>query len=259
MAMRLPLLSLLVVLALGGCSSGDDDGGVRVQSPLPPTGTFLSTAVTGRTLVPGTRVTLTFEDGSLSANAGCNHLGGEFAMDGDVLVINGGLITTEIGCDQARHEQDEWLASLLQARPTIAVAGETITISGPDSSLTLQDREVADPDRPLVGTQWDVDTIISGETASTVPAEHPATVRFLEGGRVELANGCSVYAGTYRLSDDVITVSGLKPEVMARCLPPDPVDLSGIVRGEVGYEITGDRLRLHGADDQGLEAAAAED
>src|SRR5690606_5306551 len=49
--------------------------------------TFLSTAATGRDLVPGSTLTLSFEDGNVGANAGCNHMGGTPVWDGEMLTL----------------------------------------------------------------------------------------------------------------------------------------------------------------------------
>src|SRR5688572_14045686 len=46
---------------------------------------FISVDVSGHTLVPGTTIRLTFTDGSLGAQAGCNSIGGTFTIvDGKI-------------------------------------------------------------------------------------------------------------------------------------------------------------------------------
>src|SRR5918992_2557978 len=118
-----------------------------------------------------TRITLNFvADGHrLGAQAGCNQMGGPASFDGDHLVVDD-MATTEMGCDPPRHAQDEWLARFLTSRPEWSRSGSTLTLDNGTARIVLEDRDVADPDRPLRGTRWVVDTIVEGETASSVPA-----------------------------------------------------------------------------------------
>ena len=72
---------------------------------------FLSTQVTKNgqayALVQGTRISLRFWDSRLSAQAGCNILGGDATLSNGVIDVAGGLSTTEMGlrtaADAARH------------------------------------------------------------------------------------------------------------------------------------------------------------
>ena len=130
--------------------------------------TYLSTAVKGATLVPGTQIPLSFKDGSLSASGGCNSMGGTYTITGGRLTTTQ-MMTTEMGCEQPRMQQDQWLAALLSSS-TINLAGDTLTLDDGTIQLTLQDREVADPDRPIEGTNWILDGIRTGEAVSSVPA-----------------------------------------------------------------------------------------
>ncbi|MCJ7710858.1 MAG: META domain-containing protein, partial [Chloroflexi bacterium] len=97
-------VSLVSILALAACS-----GAASTPSPLPePSGdpgadldgrTFLSTDISGRTLVAGSRVRMTFQAGSLSANAGCNAMSGGYEVV-DGRLRTGPMATTEIGCEE---------------------------------------------------------------------------------------------------------------------------------------------------------------
>ena len=88
--------------------------------------TFLSTAIVGKLLVPGARVSLSFNDGSLQANGGCNSMGGAYTIVGDRLVTTQ-LFMTEMACDPPRMQQDEWLARFIGG-VSIALAGDTLTL-----------------------------------------------------------------------------------------------------------------------------------
>ena len=126
------------------------------------------------TLVPQTQLQLGFNDGKVTASAGCNGMGGDVRpADGTPLVVDG-LAMTEMGCDPARHQQDTWLSESADGRPTLALDGDTLVVTGSTSTLNMRDREVVDPDRPLLGTRWTVDTLIQGDSASSVPDRRPA-------------------------------------------------------------------------------------
>ncbi len=144
----------------------------------------------------GTRIRISFRGGQLSANAGCNHLGAQYAVE-DGRLVTGQMSTTEIGCDPARHAQDEWLAGFLGSRPAVGLDGDTLTLDSDGTAITLLDREVAEPDVELVGPLWVLDTIVTGEVASSLPAGVTASLRFAADGRVELDTGCNSGGGAY--------------------------------------------------------------
>lgn len=132
---------LLCLLSIAGLAAGCGDGRPD-QEPAGPAGrTYVSEAVTDmgrpRPLVPGTAVRLTFhDDGRLTAAAGCNTLAGTGRVEGGVLE-SGELSTTEIGCDQARHDQDRWLAAFLASRPALATEGDRMTLTAGDTVVAL--------------------------------------------------------------------------------------------------------------------------
>ncbi len=70
---------------------------------------FVSTQVDGYELVPDSVIRISFEDGSVSINAGCNTMFGAYTVDGDVLSAPT-LAMTEMACDPALMEQDTWIS-----------------------------------------------------------------------------------------------------------------------------------------------------
>jgi heat shock protein HslJ len=173
---------------------------------------WLSTAATedgtDRPLVEGTQIRLSFTDGQLGASAGCNTLGGSYRIEDGRLVFEGGAMT-EMGCDDERHAQDDWLFGFLGSQPSIAQEGDTLTLSANGTVITLQDREVAEPDLPLTGTRWTVDSIISGDAVSSVRGNAVATLVFTNDGRVEVATGCNTGSGTYEATDRTLRIDEL--------------------------------------------------
>src|SRR5215207_9987164 len=126
--------------------------------------TFVSTAVEGFTLVPDTQVTLTFDGDDLTAQGGCNTLGGTWSVEGDVLVVPP-MMSTAMACEpSALMDQDTWLNAVLTSKPSVSVDGDTLTITAQGATVTLVDKEVADPDRPLEGTTWTAESLISEQS-----------------------------------------------------------------------------------------------
>lgn len=152
-------------------------------------------------LVEGTRISITFSGDQIGLRAGCNIMGGSYAVDGGTLVTDA-LAMTEMGCDQARHEQDDWISTFVGQRPTIALTGNDLLLTVDGTSITLLDREIADPDLPLAGTTWTVDSLFSGESASSIPMNAVSTFRFNDDGSVEIDDGCNIGGGRYEVDEE---------------------------------------------------------
>jgi heat shock protein HslJ len=263
-------VAIASAVLLGACSVGAAPGGTGSVAPsaAPPTAapstaaaatvdgkTYLSTAIKGATLVPGTQIRLTFKDGNLSASGGCNSMGGRYSITGGRLVA-AQLLMTEMGCDEPRMRQDAWLAQLLGAA-TVALTGETLTVGDGTIELTLMDREVASPDKPIDGTRWILDGIVSGDTASSVPAGVTASLR-LGGGGVEVEAGCNTGAGTVGVTVDTLTVGPIALTKMACAPAAMSVEraFTAVLTGSVSYSIDADVLTI-GSGARGLTFRAA--
>jgi heat shock protein HslJ len=261
MRTRLPLAAPLIVLLLGA-ACGDPATTARAdqRSGGPWGRDFLSTAVTekgqDRALVTGTRIRLGFhDDGRLTANAGCNTMGGQAEVrDGRLVVAD--LATTEMGCDPDRHAQDEWLAGFLTSRPRLDLAGDDLTLTGDSAEIRLQDRQVADPDRPLQGTRWVVDTVVDGDAASSVPEGAEAHVTLGEDGTFGGSTGCNQMGGDAAVDDGAGTITWSDVVATKIACEDDRMALEravlSVLDGTVTYEIEADRLTLTHPQGKGL-------
>lgn len=216
---------------------------------------FLSTGVTQDSepfaLVDGTRIRLSFADGQLTANAGCNTIGGSYRVDGDVLDVEGGVMT-EMGCDPALHDQDNWLSQFLADDPTIELNGNDLVLTAGGTVIDLLDSEVAQPDLALQGTLWTVDSIITGDAVASTPAGTTATFRFGADGTVEIHTGCNSGSGRYEADEDSLRLINVALTEMACGSPGGDLEaaivpfLSG---GELTYTIDESLLTLMAGDD----------
>ncbi len=226
--------------------------------------TFLSTAVTEngapKPLVENTRISVRFhDDGRVTANAGCNTLGGAGRLNQGKLVL-GDMSMTEMGCDGGRMEQDQWLAEFLTSDPAFVLAGQQLTLTGGTTVLQLLDREVADPDRPLAGTQWVIDTIFAGDTASNVAQTAPAVLVISPGGSFEATTGCAggAVSGVAVIASPRVTFSVTAQQPCTDGTSMLDTAIRAALNGERTYEITAGSLRLMAPDGRGIGAHVEE-
>ena len=123
---RIRLLPLIVLLAL-----------VSISSCAPSTGMTLDgtswelASLAGMPLVDGSRITLSFEDGEISGNAGCNSYFGEYTLSVGGLQV-GAVSITEMAClsPEGVMEQETTYAHYL---------GSVVKAVREGSQLKLQD------------------------------------------------------------------------------------------------------------------------
>jgi heat shock protein HslJ len=132
-----------------------------------------------------------------------------------------------MGCDPQRDAQDQWLVGLLGANPAISLVGTDLTVTSGSVVLTLRDREVVEPDAQLVGPIWTVESIIAGETVSSVPAGAMATLRLQPDGTIQVNAGCNRGSGTWTTVGAGIEVGPLMLTKMA--CQKDPATLEAAV------------------------------
>ena len=92
-------------------------------------------------LIVGSTITLTFEDGQVSANAGCNTLFGAASWDAGTLDVEEALASTLMACDDALMAQDQWLSDFLTSDPALSLAGTNLTLGDDSAGLTLTEEE----------------------------------------------------------------------------------------------------------------------
>jgi heat shock protein HslJ len=194
-----------VVVTSGGRSESVTIAGVSLADALVDRD-FLLDSAEGYAPVPGTTISVGFSDEGFGFYAGCNSYFGPYTLCGDKLCIEG-LGGTEIGCDAARSAQDAWLTEFFTSEPQMGLQGNTLTFVSAEATLVFLDRVVANPDRPLTGRIWTVDTIIDGGAASNVPVSDPATLEFREDGTLDVFSGCNDMGFTYEVVGAAITFS----------------------------------------------------
>jgi heat shock protein HslJ len=229
--------------------------GGRPRPPALAGRTFWSTAVTEdgvpRPLPAGARMTLWFTaDGRLVASAGCNAIIGRVELSGGRVTLAGARMT-EMACADDLMAQDQWLAALLDARPSWELSGPHLRVSAGETVVELTDRKVLDPDRPLEGTRWVGSALIGGRVkAATSVAALDRVVLEFDHGRVTGSDSCQPLSGPAIVFGATIDFGP------GAAIGPAASELAGHVhatlRGLVRYEIEAGELTLSGADADGL-------
>ncbi|MGW4350652.1 META domain-containing protein [Nocardia sp. NPDC004582] len=215
-ATRVSILLALTALAAAGCSSG---GGGNQTPPASLTGrTFVSTAVSGTPIPGGGPLTLTFTEGRVSASAGCNTANGSVDLQGNTLQV-GELASTLMACPGDLTGADEWQSGLLRSQPTWTLSGDTLTLKGNGSTVTMLDRKAAHPDKPLTGTTWIVTAVLrtQAEVRSVTLDEVRPALTITPDGKVSGSAGCNTMTGTAAIDGDDVTFAIATTRMM--CAP----------------------------------------
>lgn len=270
MAVSVSVLALLTLAACGtesgpgsGSDAGSGDRGDTVQSDVPVTGvrwTVDSVTVGGeKTEAPvGSRLEID-PKGKATADFGCNRISADARVEGDRITL-GRTVSTQMACEEDVETFEKTATRALNGGLTAKVSGEKLTLTaenGDAIALTEQ------PAARLTGTRWAVDTLVSGESATSVPEDLPKErspyLTFDEDGTVHGNSGCNSFHGKATVKDGTITFG---PTVSTRKMCPEPeMDVERAVlaalRGDATYTIKGQSLTLTAAGGKGIAATAS--
>jgi heat shock protein HslJ len=227
--------------ALTGCSSaGASKEPPGTDGVVDATGAWqMSSGVVdgiGFRIVPDAPITLTVKGSEVGGRSACNHYGAEMVgEDGGVRLRVTSM--TEMACPEPRV--------------TGATRdGDRLTLTGPGVELTF-DRLAPVPFAALIGTDWVLESLISGDAVSSVAGE-PATLRLDADGTFNGSTGCRTFTGRWVEANGGITPTDLG---MKGDCPPDLAKQDGHVVGVLeGFRVSidGDVLTLTGDRGDGL-------
>ena len=212
--------------------------------------TYLSQSTTGITLADGAVLRLSFEDGQIAVGGGCNGMGGDVTFEGDAMTV-GPMIMTAMACEQPLMDQDSAVQAFLTAGTTVSVDGDTLTLTGTfdgaDASITLLDREVADPDRPLAGTAWTVTGVISSDSISSGWGSAVATLTIVD-GQAQVNTGCNTGFATVTVDEAAGTIT-FGPLALTKMMCDDDAmrleqEVTRVLTGTATYSIEAGSLTL---------------
>jgi heat shock protein HslJ len=180
-------------------------------SPAVLANTYVSTDVTGYDLVADTTIRLTFEDGNLSVNAGCNTMFAPYELTDDSLAWTEDPAATMMGCTDGLAEQDQWLAELFTTGVGAAADGPTLTLTSDDVTIVLSRAPEADL-QELFGKTWSaVATMADGATSRIPRVVRTPRVVVGQNGLGRLDTGCN--SGRTTVTADATSITFGHPAV----------------------------------------------
>jgi heat shock protein HslJ len=80
--------------------------------------------------LPDSQITATFDGQTkeVGGNAGCNHYGGGYSIDGDKVTMEGPFAVTEMWCGEEKDAQEKEYLDILLAAESYEVDGDTLVI-----------------------------------------------------------------------------------------------------------------------------------
>ena len=203
--------------------------------------TLVAKEVTGSyTTVSGSTISITFENGTLAARAGCNNMFGQYTMSGNVLNAPQ-LASTMMACDEALMKQDTWLAAFLASSPTWTYSGGTLTLTNGTDTIALA--EAPTGAAVLEDTGWKLVGLIS-QSGSTVSAVDPSVTAWLRfaNGEVLVNAACNSGSGTAKITDTTITFGPIAMTMRACVGPTQDVEqaMSAVLQGTTTYTVKDD-------------------
>lgn len=200
-------------------------------------------------LVEDSQITLEFDDeGMLGGLASCNHYGGSYEVDGQVLSL-GDLFSTEMACmGEGLMDQEAAYLQTLGKVNRYVINNFTLRLLTPEGDVLWFD-QVHD----LLGTSWKLETI-GGEPAI---GERSATIYFEQFDHSYGNASCNTFNATYEVMDEGKIIFGIVISTMMACaddLMTQEFNYQAALYGAYAYEVSDDQLTIHYiADDEERE------
>lgn len=100
----------------------------------------LTTFVSGeaaRSLVAGTQITATFDNGRVAGSAGCNSYTGNYTVQNNTMTVNKDIITTKKACASDVMQQEQAFLDALAATSSYTIKGSQLTLSHAGGQLVF--------------------------------------------------------------------------------------------------------------------------
>jgi heat shock protein HslJ len=255
------LAAIALFVTLAGCVGGANSPNPRPRADPPPsaadvveaTGSWQMSSGTvdgvGFRIVPDAPITMTVKGSDVGGRSACNHYGAEFVVeDGEVRLRMSSM--TMMACPEPAMSAETAFVGAIGRVTGATRDGDRLTLTGPGVELVF-DRLAPVPVAALVGTDWVLESLISGDAVSSVAGD-PATLRLEADGTFNGSTGCRTFKGRWIEADGGITPTDLAMD--GEC-PADLASQDGhVVSVLEGFRVAidGDVLTLTGGAGQGL-------
>lgn len=211
---------------------------------------WILASLNGQPALEKVNVTLSFTDGNLGGNDGCNSYGGSYASDGATLSVGEEIISTMMACEQPIMDQASAFIAALKQTASFTIEGEQLALldanGQPLATLARQNRE-------LPGTAWLVTGYNDGQQAVvSVLNGSELTLAFNADGTLNGSAGCNTYFSTFSVVGDNLQIAPPGATRMA-CSEPEGVMAQETqfllaLESATRYHMDGDLLELRAAD-----------
>ena len=194
-------------------------------------------------IIADSPITMTIDGSEIGGRAACNTYGGTIETDGRAVTISA-LSMTEMGCDQPVMAAEAAFIAALADVNGADRSDDELRLTGDGVDLTFAFvPPVADAD--LTGTTWVLDSLISGDTASSVGGD-PATLEFTDDGTLTGGTGCRGFGASYSASGAEIAVTDFSNDdrACAEELTAQDEHALAVLSEGFTFAINGNRLTL---------------
>lgn len=207
-----PMRTALVFLLLAGCS-----GATSTPRPDLVGSEWLLTALRGEPPLPGSRITLRFDEKGAGGYGGCNWYGGEYRAEGGAIEWKDMSSTMRACVDAALMEQEGKLLAAMNDVEAYRIEGDRLRLDDGDGAPLIEwSRRHPLPMDPaaLVGTEWRLESMKGVSPAGRI------TMRFADATAIRGFAGCRAFVGRYRAEGDRLFVTETHMEGTECDAPP---------------------------------------
>lgn len=246
-------VAIAIVTAAAALTGCDDPEPTATTDPAELVDkTFVSTESSNRTIPGGGPLVLRFTKGNLSANAGCNGHGGTVAFDGDKMTA-GRLMGTMMACSPPRDGVDGWVTELFSAPLTWRLTGTELVLTRGEQKVVLQEQQ----NRPVVGTRWQVTSIVKQEaqSSSVLLQKLKPYFRIAPDGSLTGDTGCNSMTGSAKVDGDDVDFSPIATTRKACDAETTAIEQAILtaLRDKTTVKVDGDDMTLRNVADGNVE------
>ena len=202
-------------------------------------------------VLPDTRITALFENGTVGGSAGCNNYSGPYELSGSLISI-GPLASTMMMCGEPEGimEQEATFLAALQSAVSYRIIANRLEFTSESGELAAV-FTVAES-ASLEDTPWTVISYNNGRGGVVSVITGTKLTMLFAGETVSGSAGCNDYSGPYELNEAQILVGPLANTEMA-CTEPEGImeqenEFLAALESVATYVIDGDMLDMHRED-----------
>ena len=229
--------ALLASLGLNACAAASPETSVASLSST----NWVLTQVNGQNALPDIQATVTFGNGLISGNDGCNQFGGSYSEDNGRLSVNQDLASSMMACPAPVMEQADALLKALGQAAAYQSDGQQLTVL--DSSR----RPIAQfsaQRHTLAGTTW----LVTGVAAASGLEDAGLTLEFGADGTAHGSAGCNRFTARYDTAGQTLSLGPVGATRMACATPAEVMENEAAylqaLNTVTAYRMTGTTLEL---------------